>query len=782
MYPKRSKKLVYLAGAAASCLVLALAAQAQSPFAKKDGKKQAWETEDAVVPTAPGPQSSSYVPPTRTRLAPPTVAKPVAPKPARRVAKAKPNPVTPTTSSSNSTSYSSSASSVPTYSSAGSSVPTYSGSTTPSSTPTYSGSSYASGSSYSSSAGSSVPPTGSSVPTYTGSTTSSSYASSRTPRTYGGGGSSTPPITGSTYTPSTSSYAAAKPYRAPTPYAAPSTSEIVGPDIVQSEFAVEAEELWPGKPSVPSRWTLGAKRAAAQQKAQEQATQYAQGGSSGGSSSPFAPQGGGQGTYTPPWMQAEGQGSPVPPTSANAFEATPKRAPQDSYVYNPNDPTYQSRPGGGYYNYEAPFDKMAQNGSSVPPTGYGSPVPSDRNYPGASRQPQSWKDKVGLSNLLTTVKGFLKIGGAATERDGDWDADFIADGMVEGEVSAMTMSGLEYGLGGRLRGQYDKYRDGFGGRIGDCPAGILGCPTAYVGGVATPIRGYTSQFYTDGVERGDDTQFAVEGAYLFLRSAYGDVTVGRDNGAAYLFSLGAPSLLAVGASNSPVDYTGLDAVRTLNNASGFSEKITYTSPRLLGDTVGVGIQVGASYAMNGRACGVDYCVEENGKDGTNVLTPDMENIVELGLALDRNFGNGLNVEGTVTYAMGSEQSTLPVFENLKSLGLGLEVGFNDFTVGGSYLKSNNGLVDGDYKAWDIGATWKPSKLGFTVGYGHAKDEIVGMTSDQATVGITYDIRERFQVGTGVQYINRDVNVNNGGVISGRNENGTGVFLEGRFTF
>jgi len=97
----------------------------------------------------------------------------------------------------------------------------------------------------------------------------------------------------------------------------------------------------------------------------------------------------------------------------------------------------------------------------------------------------------------------------------------------------------------------------------------------------------------------------VEGAYVFLRSAYGDVTLGRDDGAAYLFSLGAPTLMAVNASNSPMDYTGLDSVKTVNDASGFSEKITYTSPRLLGDQIGFGVQLGASYAFNARACGVD---------------------------------------------------------------------------------------------------------------------------------------------------------------------------------
>jgi hypothetical protein len=59
-------------------------------------------------------------------------------------------------------------------------------------------------------------------------------------------------------------------------------------------------------------------------------------------------------------------------------------------------------------------------------------------------------------------------------------------------------------------------------------------------------------------------------------------------------------------------YTGLDAVRNRSaDASGFSEKITYTTPRLLlGDQVGGGVQLRSQWhALNGKACGVDCVVD-----------------------------------------------------------------------------------------------------------------------------------------------------------------------------
>ena len=454
-------------------------------------------------------------------------------------------------------------------------------------------------------------------------------------------------------------------------------------------------------------------------------------------------------------------------------------------AYYPGRSTQPGALSGTEYQLAGSGYKLAQSSTPPRPQPGGSPYPS--TYPPRTQQPvpqqrpQSWRDRMGFGNLATSLTGYLKLGAAATERD-DWDADFIADGSVRGEVSAITRNGLEYGVGAEVRAQYDKYRRGFGGRVGDCPPGTLGCPSVDFGGTPVGVRGHTARFHTSGSNEAKDGDIQLEGAYLFLRSAYGDVTIGRDDGAAYLFSLGAPTLVAVGASNNAVDYTGLDAVKTVNEASGFSEKITYTSPRLLGDTVGVGVQFGASYAPNARACGVDYCVKRFASDETGTFAPDLEDVFEVGVALDRKFNNGLSIEATATYATASEQSGLAVFDDLQSLGLGVELGYMNWTVGGSYLDSNNGLMDGDYTAWDAGVTWKPAQWGMTLGYGSSKDDNTGLKSDQAVFGLSYDFNENYRLGTGVQYIDREVPLAAGGLVGSQSEKATAVFVEGRVTF
>jgi len=398
---------------------------------------------------------------------------------------------------------------------------------------------------------------------------------------------------------------------------------------------------------------------------------------------------------------------------------------------------------------------------------------------------QSWKDKFGLGKIKLAFSGFLRGGVAATQIESggnsDWREDFIGDGAVEFEASTVTQGGLEYGVNVEIRGQYDRYRQGFGGRVGDCPPGTVGCSSVDVGGTPTSVRGHTSRFYASGPAADDEVQAGIESLHLFLRTGYGDVTIGRDDGAAYLFSLGAPSLLAVNASNSPVDYTGLDSVKTVNDASGFSEKITYTSPRLLGDQIGVGVQFGVSYSPGIKVCGVDYCVRSDAKDLSGAVSPELENVLELGLSLDRQFDNGLGVELTGSYARASEQSGLAPFDDLSAWNTGLEVTLADWTVGGSYLQSNNGLLNGDYTAYDAGITWKPSQLGFTLGYGHAEDDNINLESDQFVIGATYEF-DKFTLGTGVQYIERSAPVLNGLVLSDRTEKATSIFVEGGFKF
>lgn len=470
-------------------------------------------------------------------------------------------------------------------------------------------------------------------------------------------------------------------------------------------------------------------------------------------------------------------------------QAAPGASPQFSRGAAYTDPNY--RPGSYAPNTGAPNNGYANTASSEPMSG--GPYGGAQNYPQSRPQarPQSQPQKRGFWNKLRLkTDGFLRIGDAyvtAENPDGsDNDRnELVVDGMVRGEVSTLTNSGLEYGVSLKLRGQRDRLREGFGGLAGDCPPGFADCANIVLAGTPRAVKGHTGQLYNFGDAQRAEQKFAVEGAHLFLRSPYGDVTLGRDDGSAALFSSAAPSTLPLArAANARTNYTGLDMTKTLNDASGFAEKITYTSPRLLGDQIGFGVQFGVSYAPKTEVCGVDYCVEGNDTNNAlSPLTPEMEDAVEFGMAIDRTFGSGLSVEGTLNYAAASESTGFAAFDDLQSWGTGLNIGWGDFEFGTNYLLSNNGIADnGDYSAFDAGLTWKPAKWGVTLGYGQSEDELAKIEGRSVVLGGSYDWSDAFTLGTGIQYSERDVPVQNGILVGERTDDALAIFVEGGFEF
>jgi len=517
------------------------------------------------------------------------------------------------------------------------------------------------------------------------------------------------------------------PAPAPQPYSPPSSYPVQDPATSQS---------WQNWQAQPSPYAAPPAQVQQYQAPQNPAPQYQAPQYQAPATKPYS-----QPTYSTPTNTGTSAGSYYPgkqPTQS-APSYTPDYSGQ-TYSQKAQAPAQQQG-----YPYSGQYAQQQAQQAYPPQAGLRGP-----SKPG-------WAQRLGFGNVETSVTGHARVGVAAMDRtNDDVQAEFIVDTDLRGEVSAITEGGLEYGAGLRVRAQRDRYRRGFGGRVGDCPAGDLACTNVVVDGTVRSVKGHTSQFYTSGPEDRRESQFALEGAYVFLRSAYGDVVVGRDDGSAYLFSLGAPSLVAVNASNSPVDYTGLDSVKTVNDASGFSEKIRYTTPRLLGDTVGVGVQAGVSYALDANACGVDYCVKDNLTGLTEPFAPEIEDVIEVAVALDRTFSNGFSAELTGTYARGSEATQNVAFDNLQAYGAGLELKYADWTFGTSFLNSNNGFAgDGDYTAYDAGLTWKPNNWGFTASYGHADDNIAHVVSDQGVFAVSYDVG-KYRLGTGLQYVNRNV--------------------------
>ena len=440
-------------------------------------------------------------------------------------------------------------------------------------------------------------------------------------------------------------------------------------------------------------------------------------------------------------------------------------------------------------------------GSSLPPGSAPAPTSGGQPYPPQTQQPprpRSWAEKLGLGNISTKVFGHVKGGAAARNEDsfaegfdfpdgpgGGWDEEFVADAYLGAEVSAFTPGGIEYGLNVGLRGAYDGDGVLFGGQVGDCALGGVGCPgqaPAFVTGEPLALRGHTSQLFTGLRGFADEERVVLESAHLFLRTGYGDITLGRDVGAGELFSLGAPTLLQMGVNNGRVDYTTLDIVTTANDPTGYSEKVTYTSPRLGGDIIGLSAQVGASYTPDVDACGTYTCFRRNGSDrAAGSVGATLEDAWEIAVSLERKLGD-IDAEITGSYARADAEASLAAFDDLESWNIGAGFEWGDFKLGGSYLESNNALEDGDYTAYDIGLTYGFEALGGRwgagVGFAHAEDDNVQVESDQFQFGLTREVG-RFNIGAGLQYIERTVPGATGAPVD---EDATAIFIETGFDF
>ena len=430
---------------------------------------------------------------------------------------------------------------------------------------------------------------------------------------------------------------------------------------------------------------------------------------------------------------------------------------------------------------------QVSGGSSLPPgvSSGGTTVPPTASDPRLTR-PRSWAERLGLGNISTKVFGHAKGGFAARDQDvplidEGWEADGILDGYVAAEVSAITQSGLEYGVAIGLRGAYDSDGPLFGGQVGGCPVGTA-CPgQVTLGGQSFAVRGHTSQLFTGLDTFDEDSRVSLETAHLFLRSGYGDITVGRDTGAAELFSIGAPTVLELGLSNGRADYTSLSVAKSANDPTAFAEKVSYTSPRLGGDRIGVGLQIGASYTPDVDACGAYACFRRNGSEkAAGSVGPVLEDAWEVGVALDRTMGD-FKAELTASYAAAKQAESLAAFDDLSSWGFGAELEWRDFTLGGGYLSSNNALADGNFTSWDIGLAWRSGDWGVSGAYAFAEDENVDVTSDEFTLGLTRSFGD-LHIGTGVQYIEREAPYLIGGVATLEEETATAVFIETGWSF
>lgn len=225
-----------------------------------------------------------------------------------------------------------------------------------------------------------------------------------------------------------------------------------------------------------------------------------------------------------------------------------------------------------------------------------------------------------------------------------------------------------------------------------------------------------------------DLRARLETAYLQVDGGYGEVRIGKDRGVAARFHEGARSVLShARLDSSLLDPTGLSGVRTRHDLTGPSAKISYASPRL------IGIRAGASFTPSADADGLD----RRPAASASAISPETENAIEFALNASRRFReSGWRVDIGLGWSNADVTSTAltPEYGTVESWSAGTRIETGAWTLGTSWLSSDNGLSDGDYSAWSAGLHRDAYNTEFAIEYGESEGDAAALESTGWRVG------------------------------------------------
>ena len=330
----------------------------------------------------------------------------------------------------------------------------------------------------------------------------------------------------------------------------------------------------------------------------------------------------------------------------------------------------------------------------------------------------------------------------------------LADLDAELKLENYTQSGRRWGfvLGARL--EHDSGRRGWGGQVGDCPAGMADCAAILVGGVPQAVRSASSGFQSAVSDHDDDTRVALQSAYGYLDIGWGELRLGYGAGAADLDAETGPTAFRLSRADSGrVDLTGLSGARTRNLGSGNSPKLAFRSIALgQASTIG-SLRLAASFTPRVRDCGVDACAWQAGPAG--LLSPVFDDVWELGGRYEVRRGEN-EFSFSLGLSEGAEATGLAGFDGISTRDAGFRWTRGSLSAGARWLRSNNGVAaDGAYEAWSVSAAIEQGPWLTALELARFSDDLVHVDGQTAQFSASRLVGERWVIGGGVQAASRD---------------------------
>ena len=267
------------------------------------------------------------------------------------------------------------------------------------------------------------------------------------------------------------------------------------------------------------------------------------------------------------------------------------------------------------------------------------------------------------------------------------------------------------------------------------------------------------------------SQDQIDETYMYFRSAqFGELRVGQDDGAANQFaSIGAPSPIARFGINAPANVftqapvghrAGQNVDIEVGQFHGDAEKVTYFSPTI------AGFRIGISYTPDATETG-SY-TRPAGNSGTAAAgsgpTIGWANVTPLGLEnqagaqgelwdLAGTYNQtiqGVGISLAAGYTKGKLEIAAAGADDRTAWGLGGQLSYMGFTVGGAYRSDDQGLTgNNELTAWTAGIQYTMGPWAVSAGYGIATVEGgVGFAGEDETK--TYEIAVQYTLGPGIE--------------------------------
>lgn len=312
-------------------------------------------------------------------------------------------------------------------------------------------------------------------------------------------------------------------------------------------------------------------------------------------------------------------------------------------------------------------------------------------------------------------------------------------------TSAPAAAELNLDLGGHFRG-YGVYADDDASAAGTRDFDFRRDTEVHFTGEATSDNGLTVGVHYELALGGPAVE--TDEAYAYFAGNWGRVNFGKEDGAAYLLQVAAPSadsnVDGLRTQIQGFDFGNVPAIGPVAldyDHADFrgAQRLTYLSPKFSG------FQAGVSYAAedadNSAAAGV-------GAIGTpGVPAADsFKNLFEGAVRWDGEF-EGFGLSAGAGYSTAEVDTAGVLNGDLNTWNAGLNVAFQGFSVGGAYIDSEQDLVAGgsaDSDTWVVGAAWDNGP--YHVGVSYLNADLEGPAFSTGT-----GEAERYTVGAGYTY-------------------------------